>query len=741
MENSSAGQALIENLNTEQKQAVQTTQGPLLIMAGAGSGKTRVLTHRIAYLIEEKKVAPWSILAITFTNKAAAEMRERLGKLISYEDSNNVWVSTFHSFALRILRRDAEQIGFKSSFTVIDTSAQRTLVKHIFNDLNIDSTIYDPKSVLNQMSNFKNDMVSPIEAEKSAGINEFRKIVAQVYKEYQNRLKQQQAMDFDDLINNSIKLLENNPETLKYYQLKFQYIHVDEYQDTNEGQYRLVNLLAGGENGSRNLTVVGDSDQSIYGWRGANIENILNFEKDYPEATTILLEQNYRSTKTILDAANQVIANNENRKDKNLWTDNNQGELITYYRAGNENDEAFFTANVIKKEVEAGRPISEIAILFRTNAQSRVFENQFNKMQIPYTMVNGTKYFDRKEIQDILAYLSLISNPDNDSAFERVVNEPKRALGDTSIEKLRQFALNKQKSMFTAVDFLDESSEMNAGTINKFKNFAKLIDDLIAQSDFFNITELTKMVFEKTGLREQYASKNDLESQSRTDNLDEFLSLTTEFDKNYKEEESETQNRLVDFLGTTSLSSDIDDMTESGEGVTLMTLHSAKGLEFPVVFLVGVEEGVFPSYRSLTESPEQLEEERRLAYVGITRAQEKLYLTNTVARLLFGRTQNNQPSRFINEIENNLIESIGNYSKPTAKITPFDTTVQYSARTTTGAEKEDWKAGQKVEHKKWGIGTVVSIKGTDDEMELSIAFPNQGIKTLLASFAPITKVD
>ncbi|MDR0899250.1 MAG: DNA helicase PcrA [Lactobacillaceae bacterium] len=738
---------LLDKLNKEQSEAVQTTSGPLLIMAGAGSGKTRVLTHRIAYLIEEEHVAPWSILAITFTNKAANEMRERLANLISYEDASSVWVSTFHSFALRVLRRDADKIGFGSNFSVIDASAQRTLIKHIINDLNLDSEVFEPKNILAAISNFKNDMTLPDEAKTLAGPSEYKKGTARVYAEYQNRLKQQQAMDFDDLINNAILLFKTSPETLHYYQRKFQYIHVDEYQDTNDSQYTLINLLAGGEFGSRNLTVVGDSDQSIYGWRGANINNILNFEKDYPESKTIMLEQNYRSTKTILDAANQVISNNDNRKDKNLWTNNDSGEKITYYRAGNETDEAFFVANSIAKMHDNGRPLDDFAILFRTNAQSRTFENQLNKMQIPYRMVNGTKFFDRKEILDIIAYLQLVANPDNDSAFERIINEPKRSLGATSIEKLRVFAASQNRSMFSAIDYIDDTTGLNSAAIGKLRKFVVMIDGFIGQSEFLDLTEFTKQIFDETGIRDQYATKNDLESQSRVENLDEFLSLTKEFDSSYVPEESETNNKLIDFLGTTSLSSDIDDMTENGQGVTLMTLHAAKGLEFPVVYLVGLEEGIFPSFRAIMESPEQIEEERRLAYVGITRAQEELFITNAVARLLFGKTQNNQPSRFIEEIDGSLLDRIGGYSRTgsndlsSPKLTPFDNTVQYSARTTTGAQNEEWHVAQKVNHKKWGQGTIVSIKGEGDDMELNIAFPNQGIKTLLAAFAPITKVE
>ncbi|MDR2661293.1 MAG: DNA helicase PcrA [Lactobacillaceae bacterium] len=743
--------SILEKLNKVQQQAVVTTEGPLLIMAGAGSGKTRVLTHRIAYLIQEKNINPWSILAITFTNKAANEMRERLEKLIDYNDAKAVWVSTFHSLALRILRRDAQRIGFNSSFSVVDTSAQNTLIKHILNDKNIDKESLDPKTVLNSISRFKNEMKTPMEAKSQAAGVENKILIAEVYEEYQNRLKQNQSMDFDDLINNAILLLEKNPDISEYYQRKFRYIHVDEYQDTNDSQYRLVNLLAAGQFGSYNLAVVGDSDQSIYGWRGANISNILNFEKDFKNAQTIMLEQNYRSTKVILDAANQVIVNNKNRIEKNLWTNNDSGELITYYRAGDEKDEAFFVASQISKfHQEQGRPLSDFAILFRTNAQSRVFENQFNRMQIPYTIVGGTKFFNRKEIQDVLAYLKLISNPDDDSAFERIINEPKRSIGDTSVEKLRLFAVSLNMSMYKSIDYLNDSSNFNNATIKKFQEFQNLIDSLIGQSEFLDITELTKILFEKTHIVTQYEDKKDLESQSRVDNLNEFLSLTSEFDKNYSEDDSETQNKLVDFLGTTSLSSDIEDMQENtNDVVTLMTMHSAKGLEFPIVFIVGVEEQIFPSARALMESEEQLEEERRLAYVGITRAQEKLYLTNAIGRLFYGRIQNNPESRFVTEINADLIEQIRGqrtiYSEHTHITTPFDSTntnsVKYSPKTTTGAEKEKWTIGQKVEHKKWGIGTVTNIKGEGPDMELTIAFPSQGIKNLLAQFAPIVKVE
>lgn len=746
---------LLAGLNDKQKEAVLTTEGPLLIIAGAGSGKTRVLTHRVAYLVQEKQVTPWSILAITFTNKAAAEMKERIASLVDEEDARAIWVSTFHALSARILRRDVEKIGFTSSFSILDTSGQKVLIKHVLNDLDYDTNQYDPRSVLAAISNFKNALQTPNDA-RNAAKTVFDEAVAESYDLYQRRLTQSQSMDFDDLIMRTIQLFQQAPDVLHYYQHKFRYIHVDEYQDTNDAQYKLVEMLAAGDFGSRNLAVVGDSDQSIYGWRGADMDNILNFEKDFPGAKTVLLEQNYRSTKNILMAANQVIKNNIERKAKNLWTDNEQGDLIHYYRAQSESDEARYVFRNIQAGVKKGRSLNDFAILFRTNAQSRVFEQVFNANQMQYTIVGGTRFFERKEIQDIVAYLQLVANSDNDTVFERIINEPKRAIGASSIEKLRSFAVKKDLSFMQAIAVLTDESLLSAKAQNNFRKFAAMIKGFMDQSHFLSVTELTQEIFNKTGIREQYVKKDDLESQARVENLDEFLSQTKQFDDDYDPEVSETKNQLVDFLSQTALASDLDSYDESAGQVTLMTVHAAKGLEFPVVFIVGLEQGIFPSARSMIER-DGLEEERRLAYVAITRAQQELYLTNAYGRLLYGRTQSNDPSVFIDEIDDALLDkenptptvpSYSSYDQPM----PFDRkSDSVSSRhdyrpafaTTykgTGAEKQDWQLGDQVKHKTFGIGRIVAIKQDGDDKLLKIAFASKGIKQLMASFAPIEKI-
>ncbi|MFT8325169.1 DNA helicase PcrA [Oenococcus sicerae] len=746
---------LLAGLNDKQKEAVLTTEGPLLIMAGAGSGKTRVLTHRVAYLVQQKHIDPWSILAITFTNKAAREMKERIARLVDQKDARAIWVSTFHALSARVLRRDVDKIGFTTSFSILDGSGQKTLMKHVLNDLNYDSNQYDPKSILAAVSNFKNALQTPHDA-RDAAKTTFDEAVAESYDLYQRRLEQSQSMDFDDLIMRTIQLFKQAPDVLHYYQRKFKYIHVDEYQDTNAAQYKLVAMLAAGDFGSQNLAVVGDSDQSIYGWRGADMNNILNFEKDFPGAKTVVLEQNYRSTKNILTAANQVIQNNIERKPKNLWTENQAGNLIHYYRAQSESDEAHYVLTKIQDGVKAGRSLNDFAILFRTNAQSRVFEQIFSANRIQYTIVGGTRFFERKEIQDIVAYLQLAANLDNDTAFERIVNEPKRAIGNSSLEKLRAFAVKNNLSLMQAIAVLDDESQLSSKAQKNFRQFAQMVHDFKDQSHFLPVTELTNEIFTKTGIHEQYVKKNDLESQARVENLDEFLSQTHQFDEDYDEEASETKNALVDFLGQTALVSDLDSYDEAAGQVTLMTVHAAKGLEFPVVFIVGLEEGIFPSARAMMER-DGLEEERRLAYVAITRAQQELYLTNAYGRLLYGRAQSNEPSMFIDEINDALLDKenaaaagvrnvSGDYDRPM----PFDRQPVSASRKHeaafaptyqgTGAEKTDWQLGDRVKHKIFGTGRIVAINNDGEDKLLKIAFASRGIKQLMASFAPIEKI-
>lgn len=751
-------------LNEQQQKAVEMIDGPLLIMAGAGSGKTRVLTHRIAYLIEKRRVAPWSILAITFTNKAAREMQERVAKLIG-PMGRDIWVSTFHAMCVRILRRDIERLGYASSFTILDASDQLTVVKQCMKELNIDMKKFEPRAVLSMISSAKNELLDADKYEQRAG-DFMQKITAKVYSAYQKKLRNNQSLDFDDLIMKTIELFKKENDVLEYYQQKFQYIHVDEYQDTNHAQYVLCKLLA---DKHHRICVVGDSDQSIYKWRGADISNILNFEKDYPEAVTILLEQNYRSTGTILDAANKVIANNIGRKEKKLWTDQGKGAPVKVYIADSEFDEAYYVAGEILKNRDAGKRLSDHVILYRTNAQSRVVEEVLIKSDIPYQIVGGIRFYDRMEIKDILAYLRLIANPDDDISFARIINVPKRGIGAVTLDKIAARAAEQGRSLFGALDelvFLDVSGR----AVEALADFKEMIDNLHRMLDYLSVTELTEKMLEMIGYREQLQRENTIEAQSRLENIDEFISVTLDFEKRNDDK------TLVNFLTELALIADIDTLGDDEEteqdAVTMMTMHSAKGLEFPVVFIVGMEEGVFPHMRSLNDNVE-LEEERRLAYVGITRAEEQLYLTGATMRTLFGRTTMNAPSRFLEEIPDELKEDV---SARRRSARSFDRFVQqtglaaarYSSSGSGGpsvnhgtpnagragsvgssgtvngentAASKDFKNGDKVSHKKWGIGTIVSVKGSGNDMELQIAFPAPiGIKRLLAQFAPLEKV-
>ncbi|MDT2601999.1 DNA helicase PcrA [Enterococcus hulanensis] len=741
-------QELLAGLNPKQKEAVLHTEGPLLIMAGAGSGKTRVLTHRIAYLIEEKNVNPWNILAITFTNKAAREMKERVNSILG-QGGEDVWVSTFHSMCVRILRRDVDAIGYDRNFTILDGSDQLTLMKRILKELNIDPKKYDPRSILGAISNAKNELLTPeTYAERQGSF--FEEIVARCYDAYQKALRNNQSMDFDDLIMNTIRLFEENEKVLTYYQNKFHYLHVDEYQDTNHAQYTLVNMLAAR---FRNLCVVGDADQSIYGWRGADMQNILDFEKDYNDATVILLEQNYRSTKSILDAANQVIKNNSNRRDKSLWTDNQAGEQITYYRADSERDEAQFIVSKIKEEIQSNnRSYNDFAVLYRTNAQSRVIEDTLVKSNVPYTMVGGHKFYDRKEIKDIIAYLNIINNPRDGVSFERVINTPKRGIGAASVEKLRSFAALHDWSMVEAAQNIDLAN-ISGKAGRMIGEFGTMITQFQEMVTYLPVTDLVDQVLERTGYLDELKNQRTLEAESRLENLEEFRTVTQEFDKRNEaqDEEEAPEEKLAVFLNDLALVSDLDDYQEESAQVTLMTLHAAKGLEFPIVFLIGMEEKIFPLSRSLMEEAE-LEEERRLAYVGITRAEESLYLTNAFSRTLYGKTQYNQPSRFVAEIDDSLLNAVGMQPQPKASYSnPFQSKVMQpkyqhatrepvTSKTASGGENESWNPGDKVQHKKWGVGTVVKVSGNAKDVELDIAFPQQGVKRLLAAFAPIEKI-
>lgn len=740
---------LLSGMNDKQQEAIMHTEGPLLLMAGAGSGKTRVLTHRIAYLIEEKGINPWNVLAITFTNKAAREMKERVKNILGAE-ADNVWVSTFHSMCVRMLRRDVDRIGYSRNFTIIDSGEQKTLMKNVLKSLDIDPKKYDPRSILGTISNAKNALIDYEGYQKSAE-DYYQEIVGRCYERYQKELRRNESMDFDDLIMNTIALFQKNSEVLAYYQNKFQYIHVDEYQDTNHAQYILVNLLA---QRLKNLCVVGDADQSIYGWRGADMQNILDFEKDYPDSYTILLEQNYRSTQTILNAANQVIQNNRHRKEKKLWTQNQQGENITYYRGDSERDEAHFVVTTIQTTMEGeGKNYGDFAVLYRTNAQSRVIEEMLLKSNIPYTMVGGHKFYDRKEIRDVIAYLNAIANPADSISLERIINVPKRGVGAGTVDKLRDFADFNNMPLLEAAQNV-ELSNLPRRTVGKLKEFGDMMANFNEEIAYLSITELTEEVLEKSSYYAELKKQNNLESESRLENLEEFLTVTQEFDKQYEhesEEERETpENKLIVFLNDLSLLSDVDQYEEESSEVTLMTLHAAKGLEFPVVFLIGMEENIFPLSRALMEESE-LEEERRLAYVGITRAEEKLYLTNTFSRMLYGRSQYNRPSRFVEEIDQGLLSAnqpvtYKNQPMPSSKDKIQRTFTTANGRPAIVRTKVDkspaahWQVGDKAKHKKWGLGTVVKVSGQADDLEVDVAFPGIGIKRLLAAFAPIEKV-
>ena len=757
---------LLNGMNDRQAEAVQTTEGPLLIMAGAGSGKTRVLTHRIAYLIDEKMVNPWNILAITFTNKAAREMKERAAAL--NPATQDCLIATFHSMCVRILRREADHIGYNRNFTIVDPGEQRTLMKRILKNLNLDPKKWNERAILGTISNAKNDLIDEVAYANLAG-DIYTEIVAKCYTAYQKELRQSEAMDFDDLIMLTLRLFDQNPDVLTYYQQRYQYIHVDEYQDTNHAQYQLVKLLA---SRFKNICVVGDADQSIYGWRGADMQNILDFEKDYPEAKVVLLEENYRSTKTILQAANEVIRNNRNRRPKNLWTQNEDGEEIVYYRANDEQDEALFVARTIDQLSREGYSHKDFAVLYRTNAQSRTVEEALLKANIPYTMVGGTKFYSRKEIRDVISYLNLIANPSDNISYERVVNEPKRGIGPGTVEKIRDFAASQEISLLEASANI-MLSPVKGKAAQAVYEFANLILDLRDRLDDYSVTELVELVLKKTGYAAALAAQATLESQARIENIEEFLSVTKNFDESPDNPADETGlDKLSRFLNDLALIADTDDGDMESSEVTLMTLHAAKGLEFPVVFLVGMEENVFPLSRA-SEDEDELEEERRLAYVGITRAEKILYLTNANSRLLYGRTNYNQPTRFLREISSDLLnyQGLARPANSSFKVsyTNSDTSkfgqgmslaqalqerkrqaapssistnslpFGKSSQSQPSKPEVAWAIGDIAHHKKWGDGTVLAVSGSGNSQELKISFPEVGLKKVLASIAPIEK--
>ena len=766
---------IFAGLNPAQKEAVEHTDGPLLIMAGAGSGKTKVLTCKVANLLA-KGVAPWSILAITFTNKAATEMRERVDRMIG-EGAKDVWLSTFHSFCAKFLRREVEATGmYKRNFVIYDSSDSQVVIKECLKELNLDPKQYAPSSIQNAISNAKNQLMGPKAVARDAD-NFFQQKVAEVYALYAKKLRTNNAMDFDDLLMVSVLLLEEHEEIRVKYQNRFKYILVDEYQDTNGAQYQLTKILAAKHH---NLCVVGDADQSIYGWRGADIRNIMDFEEDYPEARTIKLEQNYRSTKNILAAANAVIENNINRKKKELWTENATGEKLTIYEARDERDEAEFIATtVMKQKTIFNASYGDMAVLYRTNAQSRVVEETFMRRGIPYTMVGGLKFYDRKEIKDILAYLRVIYNPLDTVSLLRIINVPKRGLGATTIAKLADFAENNGLTLFDVIsseETLSQISGITARVKKPLELFSTFIFQFMGYQSNMRIDDLIEKVLEESGYLRELQEEKKPENESRIENLKEFVGVARDFQK------TEENPTLENFLSTLSLVSDIDNAELEDDRITLMTLHSAKGLEFPTVFMVGMEEGLFPHSRTLMDENE-IEEERRTCYVGITRAQRKLYLTCAQQRTIYGKTSMSTPSRFLGEIPEEYTERLvprvnaygfananhygaqqrsgtmtfrpsanqmgsgANFSDKAKSALEVMNDMQkrgVNVQPKTGVIRPDtsveWKVGDKAQHGKWGVGTVVSVKGEGEEVELKIAFPGQGVKGLMQKYAPISKV-
>jgi len=717
--------SILDNLNPEQQEAVQCTEGPLLILAGAGSGKTRVLTHRIAHLIFEKKVYPGNILAITFTNKAAQEMRERLEKLVGIA-SQHLWVATFHSTCLRILRSEIKELGYTSNFVIYDDSDQQTLIKMILKEKNLDDKKYAPRTISNRISNYKNELKTPDAAQKEPDNNYFDDQIINIYDEYQKRLKNNNALDFDDLIMLTVLLFKEKPDILQKYQERFKYILVDEYQDTNTAQYMLIKLLA---QKHKNLCVVGDDDQSIYQWRGADIKNILSFEEDYEETKIIKLEQNYRSTQNILSAANEVVKNNSRRKPKSLWTEKEGGDKIFYYTAQDEVDEAFFIVRTIRQILDREqKEYKDFAVLCRTTGQFRAIEESLIRSNIPYRVFGGTKFYDRKEIKDILAYFKIIANPLDEVSLKRVINTPKRGIGDTSWDKLVNYGALNGKTIY---DVMAEPEEAGIATktAKSIKGFKKLIDNFreLSKSD---ITFLTNKILEDTGYLQELQLEKTVEAETRLENLQEFLTVTKKYDIESQGDDLST------FLSEISLVTDIDNYDADEDAMVIMTMHGAKGLEFPIVFVTGMEENLFPHSRSINSNdPEEIDEERRLCYVALTRAEEKVYLTRAWKRTIYGRDAYNSPSRFIEEIPDKYLES--SQARTREEKSSF---YGKALNSPTPGSVETFSLGDKVEHNKWGEGVVVSVKGSGDDAEVSVAFPDQGIKKLISRYAPIKKV-
>lgn len=741
-----------DKLNEMQKKAVLQTEGPVLILAGAGSGKTGALTVRIAHLLETG-VKPWNILAITFTNKAAKEMRERVEKLVG-DGARDMWISTFHSTCVRILRREIHHLDYENQFSIYDGDDQEKIMREAFKRLNMSTTdkTFSVKGAMAVISHLKEEMTSWEEYAQKVDKNDLKAVrIAKVYQTYQKMLKENNALDFDDLIYKTVLLFRNFPEVLEKYQDRFRYIMVDEYQDTNTSQYELVAMLA---NQHKNLCVVGDDDQSIYGWRGANIRNILDFEKDFPDTTVIKLEQNYRSTKKILEAANAVIHHNQTRKDKTLWTENDAGSILHIYKADNEYDECRFVAEKIQELEKAGRKRNEMAVLYRTNAQSRAVEDQMVKKGIPYRLFGGVRFYERKEIRDILSYLKVMANPADTIALRRIINVPKRGIGETSLDKLAAFAAEQNIPLYGALARLDEITTLKT-RVAKFKDFYELFEHLREDAAGLSVAELIDAVVKRTGYLQILMAEGTDEALSRIQNIDEFVNKAAEFDK------ANPEGNLEGFLEEVALVADIDSYEEGEEAVALMTLHSAKGLEFPYVFIIGMEEGIFPSYRAVMYGGEkEIEEERRLCYVGITRAKEELFLTHAKNRMQHGITQYNPPSRFLKEIPADLVDLPTRQVSEMAKRYDAMTTMKNTAmgrknvmapaaRFGMGGKKEmpapkdfrlDYGVGDKVRAPKYGIGTVVSVNPGGADFEVEVSFGAKGTKKFMARLSKLIKV-
>ena len=726
--------SLLTGLNKEQQQAVQHTEGPLLILAGAGSGKTKVLTVRIAHLLAQG-VNPYEILAITFTNKAAKEMKSRVEGLVG-DVANRIWLSTFHSFCAKFLRFELDNfLGYNSNFTIYDTSDSQAVIKAALKALNLDDKYYPVGAMIAAISDAKNKLLFASDFRKQAR-DFYQQKVADVYEYYERELRKNNALDFDDLLLVAVKLLQSNEALLDKYSKRFRYVMIDEYQDTNHAQYLLAKLLA---SHWKNIAVVGDADQSIYAWRGADIQNILDFEKDYPNCTSIKLEQNYRSTKIILDAANAVIENNEGRPKKNLWTDKTEGAKIQHFTAQSEHEEAAFIGDTIAKKHDIhGVPYGDMAILYRTNAQSRVLEEALIKRALPYTMVGGTKFYDRKEIKDVLAYLRVLYNPFDDLSLLRIINVPKRSIGATTVAKLQDYARANGTSLFMTLTQLHLVDTIKGKTKEKLEEFGILIFTLVAEMEDKTVLDILESILDRTGYLAQLEESTDPQDQARAENIGELLSVAKDF------QDTNPNGTVEDFLEQVALVNDVDSFEQEESKVTLMTLHAAKGLEFPIVFLGGLEEGLFPHSRTLM-NPEEIEEERRLAYVGITRAEKELYISNATTRTVFGRTSSYLPSRFIDEIPEELVDGLRAKRKVPDDIkrhVPQHMSVTSRPVTKPIVRNEviaDWKVGDTAIHSKWGNGKVINVAGEGAGMKLTIEFPTQGVRVVMAKFAPVKK--